>query len=91
MHTSASDDLFEVMRIWAEDDEYKTANGQIVDSAQVFVHWLVIEIGIGIQHIHFNDINYDSFYDKNVFSLEEWEALKREQREKSIGNLAVRK
>ena len=69
MHTSASDDLFEVMRIWAEDDEYKTANGQIVDSAQVFVHWLVIEIGIDIQHIHFNDINYDSFYDKNVFSL----------------------
>ena len=82
MHTT--DELSEVMKIWAQDDEYKQlpGSGQVVDSAQALVNWLVIEIGIDVQHIHFNDIKHDSFYDRNVFSLEEWNALRQEQRTK---------
>ena len=88
MHESG--ELSEVMKIWAQDDEYKTASGQAVDSAQAFVHWLVIEIGIDIQHIHFNDIKHDDFFhDRNVFSLEEWDALRREQRKKKFVTPAV--
>lgn len=74
-----------VIKIWAEgDDCYKTGSGDTVISAQDLVRWLVLEVGIDIQQFHFNDIKSDSFFDRQVFSHGEWDALKEEQRNKKV-------
>ena len=75
-----------IIKMWTEEDGdvYKTCEGHTVDSAHALVRWLVLEIGINIQHLYFNDIT-DRSHERNLFSREEWDALKEEQRKSGCG------
>ena len=72
----------DIIKMWTEEDGdvYKTCEGHTVDSAQALVRWLVLEIGVDIQHLYFKDIKSDRILNRNLFSHEEWDALKDEQR-----------
>lgn len=80
-YRESTEERADIIKMWTEEDGdvYKTCEGHTVDSANALVRWLVLEIGVDIQHLYFNDIKADRFHQRNLFSREEWDALREEQ------------
>ena len=86
-YRESTEERDDIIKMWTEEDGdvYKTCEGHTVDSANALVRWLVLEIGVDIQHLYFNDIKAE-IHMRNLFSREEWDALREEQRKTCTAN-----